>query len=116
MPDGAGVLRGDALRLSIGGERRRENPHGVAEVVFLQDVRDADLVEPEARGDIEAAGGGDHDGLPAEGEVREEPGGKVVAVLNGQARDEIEGPLGLSEENAGDLRELLVQRVAPLLV
>ena len=106
----------ESPRGPVRGNRRLENPAGRGEVFGLQDVGDPHLVLAEARRRVEAVRRSDHDRGAVELEVGEEPLGEVLAVLHRDARDEVEGALGLAEEDAGDLRQLAEEDVPPMAV
>src|SRR5450759_4810136 len=112
----SGGRSAQTLRRAIRRQRGREDAYGVAEIVLLEDVRDADLVQPEAGGGVEARRGRDHDRLAALLEARQEPSGEILAVLDRKARHEVERALGLPEEDAGNLAQAAEQDVAALLV
>src|SRR6266508_315557 len=116
---GSGEGRGgrfDVPDVRITLEAGREDAHGRLEVLRLEDVGNPDLVGSQTRRRVEAPRGGDHDGRAVERKVREHPAREVVAVADGQARDEVEGALRLRQEDAGDLLQAAVEAVATPLV
>ena len=65
---------------------------------------------------VEAARGSDHHRAAFVREVRQHPLRELVAVIDRQARHEVEGALRLREEHARDLPQAVVEEVPPLLV
>src|SRR5450759_3260414 len=112
----SGGRSAQTLRRAIRRQRGREDAHGVAEIVLLEDVRDADLVQPEAGGGVEARRGRDHDRLAALLEARQEPSGESLAVLDRNARQHVGRSLGLRAEYAGTVVQAAEEQVAAVLV
>ena len=118
---GAGDLlqrldRPGAACLAGGGEAGREDFDGTRQVFLLEHVGDSHLVVAESAGGVEAGRGRHHDGRLLMGELGEEVAREVFAVLDRQPGDEVEGALGLAQEDSGNRRQALEQQIPAALV
>ena len=105
--------RSGALVLESG---RQDIVDGIPQVPFLQNVRDPDLVGAEVGSRVEPARGRHHHRRSALLEVGQHPARKVVAVVDRQTGDEVEGAFRLREEDARQFPQALVKNVPASLI